>query len=632
MRTNVSSLKKAPLDTTVLYVLTKVIIHISDRNVKRCSLVLAHNNDKELIKKGVLQIVVPFYQVWLELVDKRTSDVYQYRMLTALSALEEMTEVIEKTLSGLFTSSANFDACRDETLYILRKDQVLNKRQNPLLKRMQAAIGNKPKNDAEYTRLLFQLKYAITILKPQYMKMALDELKAGIQNCDIETILECSNTVASQAIHNGWSAQGLARLVRFFTQKNSFDEQWENFSRELLNTSKTEHHVLIHIPFQGQSPEEYHTLHSAFERLDLDFLSYSDLVAAYAEVQDIKTLLNRDKRYFRVVVNAYDIYSAALFAITQISKRLNLASFYNLVTAWDLKSVAIIAINWSNTYHSAFNAETLFGTHDYIDSSSKVFEKTLDVFSNPQMKAVSDKLQGTFSYTNISRASLFQEEKFINLWVALESLARTNMYSDIISSVRETVPAATCLRYIYKIVRNYVEDCRRCGVKFEFSTCKIDMEQGSKSSLVFETIKMLRDDSLFSELKKQCSQNSLLARRSDDIRKLVTDVEYAKTKTETHYKRVHWQIQRLYRIRNEITHSALQEHQSLIAFIEHLYDYLSTYISEIVSYLIDKEMKNLEEVLCTMRDNYIAFIELSKDDPLIIKESTLLTGVIDLLH
>ena len=57
----------------------------------------------------------------------------------------------------------------------------------------------------------------------------------------------------------------------------------------------------------------------------------------------------------------------------------------------------------------------------------------------------------------------------MNLWVALESLARTDMYADIISCVKDTVPAAVCIRYIYRIVRNYVEDCSRCGIRFDFA-------------------------------------------------------------------------------------------------------------------------------------------------------------------
>ena len=50
------------------------------------------------------------------------SDVYQYRVLTSFSALKELLAVIEKTQQGLFTTDDNIDACRLETLYILKQD------------------------------------------------------------------------------------------------------------------------------------------------------------------------------------------------------------------------------------------------------------------------------------------------------------------------------------------------------------------------------------------------------------------------------------------------------------------------------------------------------------------------------
>ena len=81
--------------------------------------------------------------------------------------------------------------------------------------------------------------------------------------------------------------------------------------------------------------------------------------------------------------------------------------------AWDLKSVVIVAINMQNQYHRAFTAQMLYATHDYIDSSGRIFEDTCQIFEN--------------------RDNYTIREKYMNLWVALESLARTSMYSNIIS-------------------------------------------------------------------------------------------------------------------------------------------------------------------------------------------------------
>lgn len=223
-------------------------------------------NDEKLIQIGVKEKVILFYQLWKELVNEKTLDIYQYRILTSLSALEELAEVLRKTIAGVFTNDAHVESCREETLYILNSDKLLENHYN-----------------------------------------------------------------------------------------------------------------------------------------------------------DIGNLLNAEKRYFKVDICAFDIYSAAHKAIRQISNLLNMASFYNLVSAWNLSSVTFVSINNINKYHKAFNAEQLYRTYDYLDSSGKVFEHTRNIFVNEENFSLREKLTGAFGYANISRASLFQEEKYVNLWVALES-------------------------------------------------------------------------------------------------------------------------------------------------------------------------------------------------------------------
>ena len=75
---------------------------------------LSGNNNNKLIAKHVDVKVIPFYQIWQELVHEQTLDVYQYRVLTSYSALIELNSVIEKTQQGLFTTDDNIEACRLE--------------------------------------------------------------------------------------------------------------------------------------------------------------------------------------------------------------------------------------------------------------------------------------------------------------------------------------------------------------------------------------------------------------------------------------------------------------------------------------------------------------------------------------
>ena len=61
-------------------------------------------------------------------------------------------------------------------------------------------------------------------------------------------------------------------------------------------------------------------------------------------------------------------------------------------------------------------------------------------------------------------------------------------------------------------------------------------------------------------------------------------------------------------------------------------DYLSTYISEIVTYITDRKLDTFEEALCYIRDNYDVFVALYKENQKGILEADVLsTGIISLI-
>lgn len=591
---------------------------------------LKYSNNEQLIQGNIHPRYVPFVQIWQELFDKRTLDIYQYRVMTSLSALKELESVLVKTLSGLFTSDANVTACREETLYILKQDPLLDKHYKPHLNRLYSALGATPKSDASKNALLFQVRYILKKIDEAYLSVALSELKDGIDQGDIPTIINYTNIIASQAVHDGWSPQALMKMLRFFKEEDTtLEAQWNNFQGELLRTDLDDHAVLINLPFPSQNRQE---LEDVLSSLELSVKTHEDLMRDFSHIDGIASTFKARNVYLQFNVPAKDVHTASHKAILEAAQWLNLASFYNLLNAWDLSTVKFVTINIRNNYVQRFNAKDLYDTYDYVDSSGRIFENTKSIFLDQNKFAIKERLQGSFGYTNISRASLFQEEKYMNLWVALESLARTDMYSDIISNVKETVPAATSLRYIYRLIRNFIEDCVRCGINLTFSTRIIDTQQITKQTMVRQFIAILQDNALLQELKDKCLVHSLLAYRVDEIVKLVTDVPYAAQKIENYHQRVNWQIQRMYRIRNEITHAALLEKTMLLVYIEHLYDYLSTYISEIVTCLTTKGLDSLESTLCCIKDNYDVFIALSNErNPELVKSTTMKTGIIDLL-
>ena len=103
---------------------------------------LAGSNNTDLSRKypNLDSKVIPFFQIWKELVNPQTLDIYQYRVLTSYSALVELTSVIEKTQSGLFTTDANTKSENNNTACSTHK---VNNRISLGAKRLNCHIGHK---------------------------------------------------------------------------------------------------------------------------------------------------------------------------------------------------------------------------------------------------------------------------------------------------------------------------------------------------------------------------------------------------------------------------------------------------------------------------------------------------------
>lgn len=342
--------------------------------------------------------------------------------------------------------------------------------------------------------------------------------------------------------------------------------------------------------------------------LGFDVYSSEAIVALYKDKCDIQRDLPSDRRYIIAQVTAPDSIAAAWVGIRNISEKMDIASFHNIIYPWEIRTVSIIVVNTASWYKCNLNGNEIYQTHDYIDSSSELFESTKSVLGTENSLSVKNGLKGAFSYANISRAAFFQEEKYLNMWVALEALSQTDMYGNIIQNIKEFVSSALCNRYFYRLIRNFYEDCTRCGIEFTFSSRSYNFANDSTRDIVKSLLAILRDHTLSSELLAKCAVNDLLYYRCSEVAEIANTAAVLNGKIVRHNRRIRWQLQRLYRVRNEIAHSALHQTSSLVIYIEHLYDYLACFIAEIVVCASENSDLEIDEIFSIIQDNYSIYL------------------------
>ena len=603
---------------------------------------LSGNNNIPLIRyQNINEEYVFFIQRWREILESKTLDMYQYNILNSCVACDEFADVIEKTLNGVFTSRQNVDDCKAEALEIVKEDFILEKHNKPLkntlLRVLSSRIDSKSKSEnlddkngnfyTSLNRIKFQLMDPLRQLKRHFLEYILEDLKEAIDDSNNEIVDTCIGALVSQCIFQGWSAKGLTNLSQFFETTESSAIKWQNFSEKIKTDTFGNFEIYCSIKIESRRGLSVDEVKDTISSIGLEIINGSEIIQQKNENVDFCSKINSETTYVVTRVDLTDPYSAVLRAINLLNSKLSVATFYNTIDPWIAISPQIVVLNTTDGQSDNLKLTDIFKTYDYVDSNNAVFEDTKRIILNPGMDDVKNKINAVFAYTNLSRSSVFQETKFITLWIALESVMRTGQYQDIITHIKAVLPEILATRYVYRVVRNFAEDCIRCKLK-KCDELDLDLEQEDKKALVKKIILIFRDTTKYATLLEKCKRCKLLCFRCEEIHEVLNNSEILYSKFEHYTKKIRWHIQRLYRIRNEITHSAFNENKSLVIYIEHLYSYLSQLMSEIVHYIVHKEVQSVDEAYATITENYNTYMELIKEGRMNINE-TLENGIIE---
>ncbi|WP_343002186.1 hypothetical protein [Intestinibacter bartlettii] len=577
-----------------------------------------YNNNLFYNKNINSEGIIFFVQRWTELFASKTISSYQFYITNSIVGLHEILDIIDKTLDGSFTTLGNFEACSNELLEIVKNDSILINHEKGIYNRLLSHLATKVKsidNRPVLLRLKNEYSYLLKKIEPKYQNYIMEDLLTAIEHNDFKSIEAYTKLLASMCIHKGWTPHGALNLVKNLFFKNiSINEDEEQFNlnnlwllfKASLDVDK-QFDMYIRISFNhlkdNPSPDQFITL---MKRSNLEVLT-TDEIKEKHPISQFKS----NTKYIHWSTTAKDFYAASHKLVNYINSKITILSFYNKLHNQIDDSVIYLFEN-NNSKVIKVKKEDLYDYNAFLDSSNKVFENTMNVYSNQNIniKTTQNALKCVFNYANISSCSVFPEEKFINLWIALESFMKTGQYGNIISHIKEVLPAITCKRYIYKLVRNFAEDCIRCKVSFNVQYLNINLKSEKKQELVKLLIAAIKDPISYNKISTLCSVNSLLKFRLIELHDILENNKSLREKIEKHHQTVSWQIQRLYRIRNEIAHSALLQKNYINTYIGHLYDYLAILISEVIYVCSENIILCINEILPYLKDNFDVFMNI----------------------
>jgi hypothetical protein len=166
-----------------------------------------------------------------------------------------------------------------------------------------------------------------------------------------------------------------------------------------------------------------------------------------------------------------------------------------------------------------------------------------------------DKLTGSLRYFRLSNEAVSVEQRFLNLWIALEHLIRSGVrHKSIIEPMADFLPKTLALNHVHRLGRDVVENVRRLNIRLPF-----EIIPPFRNRNVPDLIELCRNEARLATLLNAVNQNPLLDFRLRQFSDIVTDPKRIKAAIDKNYRDINHHLARIYRIRNRIVHSAAHD-------------------------------------------------------------------------
>ncbi len=563
-----------------------------------------------------------FVQIWYSMVHRNSLDSHRVRCMNSLNILNELSTLISrKEFPGI---DNDIGIVASEAKSILEKDRIVSgcfpkyfQLVEPLLGNIETTSDKKKKNQS--TMLLsYYLKDFLAVLKTQYKKNILVELeKAVFTTKSEEDIFDYTGTLLSVLIDEGHSIEELFGIIQniFVNNKSkktfSFKENFE-FAKNIIDHSDYEYEIVFRL--EGFRKTEYILPDVAgifFENKPIVSISDERVKAFLSPGQNV--LFSRKK------VKAQDDRSAGSLAKKYLDEVLDLIRF-ELEQEFISISQEFVAIRFNDDSARVFRLPSQIPNPnkniDTVEFESFMNSVTNILQSHNLERESTEKIKSSFRFYRMGRDTDQFENKFMNWWTALEYLVRTGEQGSIVGEIEKRLVSMLILNYTGKHLNSYKNTLFVCGVKPSDKTQKRLEIEDYRDIKLYDFFSIIHDQSEYDSIIKGLSSYPALKFYLEKFRNQTNDIKTLKHFVNQHENHLRWHINRIWRTRCDIVHSA-EYSINLILLSANLEYYLKYVLSAILQKLsANKTINSLKELFDRIEYDYSCFKNsLEKGDP-----------------
>lgn len=493
-----------------------------------------------------------FIQAWHSLMHRNTLDSHRVRCMNSVNIIQELQRLIclrEKNMKV----DRDIQMVASEALEILKSDKIIEHfvihtdRIYPLLDKFATKLKKKSKevDQKDFQLASYYFKDFAADQEKNYLNLLFDELNNAIcEDHEQESIFNLTNSFLSLMVDLGHSTTAMFSAVKNILCKQggeSFESRF-NHLRHLLMQGISEYKLT----FKLRNFSKFH--HSMNQPGPINFLDDVDISTTDKSIQKFLSKKGLNVVFAQMKANGFDAEAAGINGKQQLDNILDLIRFEfegNIIDVDD----QFLAIREDNSFRKLFklpsqipNPQRNVNNSDFRDFLEDVEYVTLQA---PILEESRKKITSAFRFYRLGRDAVQHENKFINWWTALEYLVRTGDEGSIISEVEEKITNILLLNYATKHLKSYIPACVFCGVNF-----------GPGGIAPVEFFKRIQDAEKFGTIMDNLHESPLLRYSLVKFQKHTQTPTAIRDFLKRHENHLRWHMNRLWRMRCDIVHSA----------------------------------------------------------------------------
>jgi hypothetical protein len=533
-----------------------------------------------------------FVEAWYSLTNAQSMDSHRVRTLNGRLVLRELVDVCHLVEAGIIHQSHR-EAIAQEAASVLEDDPIYRTRFPDDWRVLRTVLhdpacwkGDKAPRGVELRVLM---EDALVRANAKYFEHLLNDLNAALGSAQpVDIVLGLISALLTDLTDRGFAVSNLYGFHKFFVIGNldehgnerTFDDRFR-YLVQWLQRPKQPHEVVLRL-------SRAQKLSDLGEFGDWEFASVIPAIWAGDRREEGFLQTGAQVVFAKTTVNARDSREAGTLALRS----------WSLVT----DQLLFDFIPQKLPYDSRFRCVRLSDRRVDIGIVEQQIpnprewtsQRHLRDFSEQLARALShgsklrdeDKrqIEAAMRYFRLGTESESLEAAFLTRWIALESLLRTVHPDESIAGVCRCVSNLMGVTYLPRLNGDLSSTARyRRRPIAGAITIRLGMsDTGTISAVQFSG--ELTDPIRRRDFAALFSSWPLYAYRIEQHGAALADAKVLLQRIKRHEEHVQWQVQRMYRVRNEIVHSAGHS-VPLLSLVSHLEYYLKTTARTIVRIL-----------------------------------------------